>query len=117
MSTKVAEYWSLQPTRFRFLESFELRRVVDDGRAEPYLLTLTLLEEPWSSSGRLRLEFRGVRALEVGSLDGLLGLVVEIRDESERQLEAVEYRVVEAENRAFAFWCRDFEFAEIPRPE
>ena len=114
MSQKIDEYWNLRPARFRYLESVELHRVVGGACAEPYSMSLTLLEEPQAFSERARFKFFGVRDIKISSLDGLLGLVFEIRDEAHRQLEDVRFRVIESEQHAFAFWCRDFEFKILP---
>lgn len=114
MSQKIDEYWSLRPTRFKYLESMELHRIVDDTSAETYRLSITLLEEPQAFSERALFEFFGVRELRIGSLDGLLGLLFEVRDETCRQLEDLKFRVVESEQQAFTFWCRDFEFRLLP---
>ena len=116
MSEKIADYWALKPSRFRYLESLDIRRVVDDRAAEPYCVTITLMEEPRAESSRGRFVFYGVQNLKIGSLEGLVGLLVEVSDESSRQLENLRLRVVETEHQAFAFWCQDFDFSVLPPP-
>ncbi|MBK7759688.1 MAG: hypothetical protein IPN01_25275 [Deltaproteobacteria bacterium] len=114
MSKKIEEYRSLGPTRFRYLESVELHRVLDDDYDGTYSLSITLLAKPRASSERARFDFSGVTDFKIGDLNGPLCLLFEIRDESHRQLENLRFRVVESEEEAFKFWCRDFEFKILP---
>lgn len=114
MSKKIEEYRSLRPIRFRYLESAELHRVMDDDYDGTYSLSITLLAEPRASSERARFEFSGVADLKIGDLNGALCFLFEISDESHRQLENLRFRVVETEEDAFKFWCRDFEFKVLP---
>lgn len=116
MNEKIESYWALSPQRFKFLESFELRRFVDDNSAEAYQLTLTLLAEPRSESARGRFTFSGVQELVVGRLDGLLGLMIEVFDVRDHQLEGLRFRVVDSEHGVIGFWCRDFELNILPGP-
>ena len=116
MSKKIEEYWSLRPIRFSHLESVELRRVLNadydyDGT---YSLSITLLAELRASSERARLDFFGVADIKIGDLNGAKYFLFEITDESHRQLENLRFRVVESEEDAFKFWCRDFEFTILP---
>jgi hypothetical protein len=114
MSKKIEEYWSLRPLRFRHLESVELHRVLDADYDGTYSLSITLLAELRASSERARLDFSGVADIKIGDLNGARCFLFEISDESHRQLENLRFRVVESEEDAFKFWCRDFEFKILP---
>ncbi|MCK6503022.1 hypothetical protein L6R53_06445 [Myxococcota bacterium] len=115
MTRKIEEYWSLTPSRFRFLESMVLDRRLCEHAAEPYNLTLTLVDEPTASSNRACFRFYGVFGLKVGDIDGLKGLLFEVRDVSDRQMEGLRYRVIDAENGCIVFYCLDFSFEVLGR--
>ncbi|MCX7180729.1 MAG: hypothetical protein NTX56_18850 [Proteobacteria bacterium] len=110
MNKKLEDYLKLKPIRFGVLESMHLRRTLDEGRAGDFNLTLMLCETVSADSARGRYEFVGVRELIIGDLPPLGGLFFEIQHVGDRQMEDIRFRVVEAENDAFAFWCRDFDF-------
>ena len=111
---KIDQYFALKPSSFRFLKALSLERQLDSGAAGDYSLRIELTAQPSMDSDRLILRFEGVRNLRFGELEGLLGLLVEIRDAGQEGLEGVRYRVVESEEETFAFDCSDFSFERPP---
>lgn len=107
---KIEQYVAVAPASYRFLKALSLERPLDSGTAGEYSLEIDLAKEPATESDCLLLRFEAVRNLRLGELEGLPGLLVEIRDASQDGLEGVRYRVAESEEETFAFDCRDFSF-------
>lgn len=105
----IQHYYSLNPIQFGFLESLNLyREIVSEGCSD-YLLEIKMRTFPENpDTHKLHLSFLGVRNLRLGNLEGLTNLFIEIRSIHEHQLEDLEYKVVESENEAFSFYCKDF---------
>lgn len=104
----VKRYHALSPGEFGFLESFELRQSVQPEDWSGFTLVLRLRSLTTPDAKCLRLEFGRVRDLRIGPLEGLLGYFVEIRSIRDRQLEDMNYEVVESEYNAFSFFCQSF---------
>lgn len=54
------------------------------------------------------MSFFGVIDIKLGDLGGMLGMLLDIEDVHERQLEGISYSVSEQENAAFSFLCAGF---------
>lgn len=109
-------FLAIQPSRFRFLEAFALTRMLEDGSASAYQLELRLASNPVAGAPRLAMQFEGVCNLQIGDLEGLMGLLVEIRSIAIHGLEALRYRVVESEADAFSFDCASLHFEIVDGP-
>lgn len=106
----IQHYYSLNPIQFGFLESLNLCREILSEGCSDYLLKIKMRTFPGKSdTHKLSLSFLGVRNLQLGNLEGLTNLFIEIRSIHEHQLEDLEYKVIESENEAFSFYCKDFE--------
>ena len=116
MNRKIEEYWRSKPHTFRFLESMQLQREIGDYTSSPFTLTLTLLNTASLTAIRAVLRFRGVRGLKVGDLEGLPGILLEITDVGDRQMEHISFHVIDSESRSMEFFCLDFEI-EVEKDE
>ncbi len=106
----IRQYYSLNPGQFGFLESLKLYREFCDSGCSDYILELKLRNYPGKKKEErlLNLTFTGVRNLKIGVLEGILNLLIDIRSVHEYQLEDLCYKIVENENEAFSFFCKDF---------
>jgi hypothetical protein len=107
-SQAVDEFQALEPAKYSFLESLELRRDFQSSGPSDLDLLLALRRSPLTENGHLKLVFKGIQDLKFGDIDHMDGIFVEIRDIRERQLEWLNYRVVDSEECSFSFCCRDF---------
>jgi hypothetical protein len=104
----VEQYYALKPADFGFLECLELRQAVQPENWAGFNLTLVLRASTLPNAKGLRLAFKGVRDLRIGTVQGLVRYLLEIRAVHEQQMEDRSYKVVESEYNAFAFFCRTF---------
>jgi hypothetical protein len=104
----VQHYYSLNPSEFGFLGLLELRQSVQPEEWLGFTLVLRLRSPTTSERKYLRLEFSRVQDLRIGPLEGLLRYFFEIRPIRDRQLEDINYQVVESEYNAFSFVCSSF---------
>jgi hypothetical protein len=102
------QYYTLRPADFGFLECLELRQSVRPEEWSGFTLTLRLRSSTAPEAKSLILTFTGVQDLRVGSLEGLVRFLVEIRSIREQQMEGLNYKVVEKEHNAFSFFCSSF---------
>jgi hypothetical protein len=106
--TLVEQYYALKPAEFGFLECLELRQSVQPEKWTGFTLKLRLRSSTIRGAKCLSLIFSDVHDLRIGSLEGLLKFFLEIRSIRERQLEGLNYSVVESEYNAFVFVCGSF---------
>ena len=106
--TLVEQYYALKPAEFGFLEFLELRQSVQPEEWTGFTLKLKLRSSTIHGAKCLNPIFSGVHDLRIGSLEGLLKYFLEIQSIRERQMEGLNYSVVESQHSAFAFACRSF---------
>ena len=107
---KIEYYWSLKPSHFPTLGRMELLQHTRERMRQD--LTLELLPRDPSDSRRMLLVFKGV--LELRFIPGgwsLVPVYLEITSISQRQWEAVPYKVSDNEDLDFSFFCKDFTVA------
>ena len=106
----INSYYSLNPSQYGYLEAFKLYRDIFKEGCSDYFLELQMRSiSDFSDQKRLHLFFSGIKELKIGNLEGLLGLLIDIRSVQEYQLENVKYKVVESEYEAFSFLCLDID--------
>jgi len=106
---------ALEPRHYKFLKTINLTRNISQESCSKYDVEL-ILSQLTSSEHELHIRFANVFDIQIGHLEGLFGLFIDIEDVSDMQLEDGKYRVVEQEEQAFSFYCKDF-FAELVVPE
>lgn len=106
----IQQFFDLKPARFPFLESFSLEREIEGGRGSEYTLRLRLASRG-GEAARLEVTFEGVRDLRVGSLEGLLALLIDVKSVRRDQLEGLHFEVREQEHDVFSFSCSEFSWA------
>jgi hypothetical protein len=100
--------------KFGYLQSLNLSRSISDEGCSEYSLNITLFDYPYNEGDqKLVLTFLGVRDFKIGNLEGLLKLLITIRDISDDQLEKINYAVLEEENELLKFYCEEFDFRVI----
>jgi hypothetical protein len=117
MKTEALEsYRASKPWKYRFLKSFTLTRELRPEGASDYDLEVALASD---GGDLLFVKFTGVRDLRIGSLEGLFGLHLDIRDIHASQMEGLNFQVGESEYRAFSFLCYGFtfEYRRLAGPE
>lgn len=100
-------YYALNPTEFGYMECLELRQSVHPQEWAGFTLALRLRSSK-PAPKYLRLEFSHVQDLRIGRLEGLDWYFFEIRSIRERQMENLNYHVIESESNAFSFLCASF---------
>jgi len=106
--TSLDQYYRLGPADFGFLQCLELRQSVIPKEWSGFTLTLRLRSSTLPDARTLVLTFSGVQDVHIGSLEGLLRYFLEIHPIRERQMEGLNYKVVEKEHGTFSFFCRSF---------
>ena len=113
VSDPVTSFYALGPSKYGYLEELRLYREISEDGCSDYTVNLALRSFPKDQTSlKLFLAFTGAKEVRIGHLEGLLNLVIDIRDVKEQQMEGVNYKVVESEYNAFSFWCREFQ-AEV----
>ena len=97
---KINEFIALEPRYYKFLKSINLTRNISQENCSKFDVEL-VLSRFTSSEYELRIKFTNVFDIKIGRLEGLLGLLIDIEDVSDMQLEGGRYRVVEQEEQAF----------------
>lgn len=107
-SDAVSEFYEKQKD-FAYLQSINLSRCIHENGCSDYSLNIVLCDYPYYEGyEKLLLTFLGVKNIKIGDLDGLVKHLIIISDVSDRQMEDINYRVVEEENDAFCFYCKTF---------
>lgn len=96
---------------FRYLESIHAHRRLNEENCSEYTLDIILCDlDVANGQTKMLLTFTNARDIKIGRLEGILVLMVNIRDISTDQMESINYEVVEEENNIFSFYCEDFYF-------
>jgi hypothetical protein len=101
-------YISLKPRNYRFLKAINISRSISRDRCFRYDLELILSKCSADNDDDLRLLCIGAFDINLGNIDGMLGLLVDIEDISDRQLEGGRYQITEQEEGAFFFIAMNF---------
>lgn len=104
----IQEYVALKPRYYRFLKSINFNRIISTEKYYRYDVNLVLSKGSTKDDEDIRIQCTNVFDIKVGNIEGLPGLLVEIEDIRERQMENGNYRVVEQEESAFSFYCEEF---------
>jgi len=104
---KIDEYVWLKPSRFGRLTRFEWSLVpLDEGYSQHLAIHLSRLGP---GTDELILNFKEVRNVQF-SCHGLVGVLLDVRDASDRQWDKVAFEVRDTENDTMSFLCQDFSF-------
>lgn len=104
----IGGFISLKPRYFKFLKSIKISRNLNDNSCCKCDIELILSKSSSFCSEELRLIFVNSFDIRVGWIDSVIGLLVDIEDVKNRQIEGGNYRVVEQEERMFSFYCEEF---------
>ena len=108
-SSKIDAFFSLNPRQYNLLLGFQLTRSMDVQR---YDIDIILGMNTESSAKNLRIRCTKAFNIKIGEIEGFSGLLINVDNIRDRQLEGGTYRVSELEEKAFSFYCEDF-FAEL----
>ncbi len=104
---KTKEYYSLKQAEYGFLKSMKVTKpTTPEEQDGTYIVFQFVSGKP--DSQVLQLDCKGVRGLKIGSLEGKMSYLVDIRCMKDDQQEDLNYRVVENEHAAFSLLCKDF---------
>jgi hypothetical protein len=103
---KIADFMALEPKNFCFLKCIELSRVIDAEGVSLYNIKVVMMSDDYLHE--MRYEFMNAFGIKIGSLEGLLYLLIRIYDVVNHQIEGGVYRVSDEEQYAFSFYCEDF---------
>jgi hypothetical protein len=108
----IPEFISLMPAHFRFLKSIKFTRTVTANGCSRFDADIVLSKITANKIENLNLRCAGVFDINIGDMESVSGLQVEIEDVSANQIEGASFKVLEIEQSAFSFCCEDF-FAEL----
>lgn len=103
-----------------YIESFSFSREMYEYPLEGDSLTIVLCDYPYKfGKDKLKIVFYNIQDIRIYNINNIFlvlsHIVLTIEDISDRQLEAINYRVEKAEDM-FSFVCEDFEY-EVIYPE
>ncbi len=110
MNNLISDFYQIQK-EFGYLQSIKIFRDITNIGCTDYHLVILLCDFPhYKDAPVLKLKFEGVKDLKIGELDGLIKLLICIKDVSEYQMEGVSFKITENENNLFSFFCERFEY-------
>jgi hypothetical protein len=107
LEKEIDAFCNLGRSRYGVLKSLELSRSFGPEGSSGYTLRMVLVRNDLETPG-LNVTFEGVRNLKIENIEHMDVLVLDITSIRERQLEGLNYQVVENEEDAISFLCRDF---------
>ncbi|MFH1158015.1 MAG: hypothetical protein V1721_03915 [Pseudomonadota bacterium] len=111
----IESYYALEPVQYGSLESLIIKRTSDSMLWDRFDVSFQFVSSLEGAETKcLHLDFIGVREFHLGTFDDLRvkHLTIDIRSIKSDQLEGLNYHIVENEENAVSFLCRDFS-AEI----
>lgn len=116
MIDKINNFYFLYDANFKYLQSIKCERLIDEASCEAdgtYEIQIILSKYENVSPKKIMMYFLGGTNLKIGKLDGLFGMLVDIRDISSNGLENINFEVREIEYDTFSFVCKDFSIEVI----
>ena len=112
MNNLILDFYQIQK-KFGYLKSVNISREIDNIGCTDYQMVMFLCNFPYyEGDSMMKLKFKGVKDLKLSELDGLVKLLISIKDLSTDQMEGVGYKIKEDENNLFSFFCEKFEYEE-----
>ena len=109
----ISAFISMNPVDFWFLKSINFVRKIDYFEFSRFDVEIIITKKiAGKKIEDLQLRCTGVFDVSIGDIESGAGLQVEIEDVSARQLEGASFKVFDAEQGAFSFFCKDF-FVEL----
>ena len=110
MNNLVSDFYQIQKD-FGYLQSVNIFREINNNGCTDYQMVMFLCDFPYyEGDPMLKLKFKGVRDLKLSELDGLVRILVCVKDLSGNQMEGVGYKIKEDEYNLFSFFCERFEY-------
>jgi|GEM_PF-1725684 len=111
MSSHVGSDFYDKQKEFAYLQSFLLRRNLNEVFCSDYILSIVLCGQPHKETDEIMLlTFSGVKDIKIGDLGGLVRLFIHVLDIADAQMEGITYKVSEEENGLFSFYCKEVEY-------
>ena len=107
---KVSSFNSVLPGRFGYVVRFAIDRFPTWEDAPSCIVEVILASKFEPDSPQLKLRFFQATEMKIDDLNATWSCMVAIQDISDRGLENIRYRVVDAGNQHFSLNCQDFEF-------
>lgn len=102
----IKDFYDLKPAAFKFLKSVNFTRNISKNGCTDYEAEITLYDV--NTNRQLKMHFSTVTDIQLGNIEGMFGLIIEIKNIKDRQIENASFRVTEEENDIFSFNCSDF---------
>jgi hypothetical protein len=104
----IDRFYALRKAEFGYLERLVIQQSVDPQEWSGLQLEIVLRSRTSLRAPRLLLNFEGVKELRVGELRGILFYMIEIDSIADRQLEELNFQVIESEYNLISFQCKGF---------
>lgn len=104
----VQAFDSFQHSAFKYLKSVSFSRNVVPNGSSDYDAEIVLSRGTEDDAQDLRVCCFGAVDIRVGDINGTHAILIGIQDISARQLEGINFRVVENENESFSLSCGSF---------
>lgn len=104
----IEDFLTLKPRHYGFLKEICLTRSISDKKSSKYNLELILSKISGGVTEDLRIQCLNVFNINIGCIEGMFGLMINIEDISDRQIEGAVYSIVDEEEGALSFYCEEF---------
>ncbi|MBO5343700.1 MAG: hypothetical protein IKJ60_07785 [Ruminococcus sp.] len=91
--------------KYKYIKEIHFSRTLDSEDGLLYDMELILSDFPCESSDTFTINFKGLHDIDIFDLNNCLAFAITIEDVSSHQLEGIRYKVTDAENELFSFFC------------
>lgn len=89
----------------RYLKELSIKKYFNDDNQFVMDLEIVLSFDHMLSDNGMTIKFLNVKNLNIGELNAILSMQIEIIDTSSDQLENINFYIVDEENNTFSFYC------------
>lgn len=105
---KKVEYIYEKQKEYGYIKSINVFRDIYGEECSQYNIKVALVDFPcWDKDNHFDILFEGVTNLQIGDIDNLFKVSLQIDLIAEYQYECANYFVKECENELFSFYCED----------
>ncbi len=104
----IKKFVDINPRYYKFLKTINVTRNISQESCSLYDVELVLCKFDDDKIENLQLRCINAFDLKINDIEGMSGLLLNIEDISDRQIEGGIFLVNEIEEGTFSFYCEDF---------
>jgi len=104
----IEEFIAIRPALYCFLKELRFKRNISFHGCSGFDIEIVLSKAIDREVEDMKVRCTNASNIKIGDIESMFGILLDIEDISDRQLEKVSYRISDQEDNTFSFDCSDF---------